>query len=160
MGLTSAQMYAKVSRRAMTAAQHYASAYADAQRNSLVIVTRNYGFNDGTREWDRTAGTVIYDDINEAGDHTGLGGPAGVASTSGPMTLDFGDEPASYDTVMIYLPLSMPIDPRIDDLVTIMSSPDNHFAGRTFRIEDVNAGGRLSSSVTCRASGAAPRKES
>lgn len=159
MGLSSAQMYAKVSRRALTTAQHYASAYADAQRNSLVIVSRGYTFNETDRNWDRGSSTVIYDDKDASDDFTGLGAPAGIASTTGPMTVDFGDEPTSYDSVMIYLPLSMPVEPRIDDLVTVTYSPDRGFSGRTFRIEDVNAGGRLSSSVTCRASGPAPRKE-
>ena len=155
MGLTAAQMYAKVSRRALGMGQYYASAYSDAMRNSLVVLTREYVYNSATHQWDRTEGTVIYDDT----DFPGIGAPAGITSTTGPMVLDFASEETSYDTIKVMFPLSMPVEPRKDDKVIITSSPDRGFTGRSFYVSDVVNGGRMAASITVTAVGEAPSKE-
>ena len=90
-------MYAKVARRAMSTAQRYAEAYGDANRNSMVIITRGYTYNSSEGRFTRSEEPrAIYDDP----DFPGIGAPAGVTPTQGPAVLDFGDEPSSYDSII------------------------------------------------------------
>lgn len=154
--MRAAEFYARISRRSLSVAQRYAAAYADANRNSLVVITRNYTFNEDKAFYDRSAPPrVIYDDS----DHPGIGAPAGITPTSGPAVMDFSDEPTSYDSVQIYLPLSMAEEPRIDDIVLVTSCPDTTTVGRYFRVTSVPAGGRINSSIDIIATGIAPSKE-
>lgn len=151
-----ADVYAKVSRRALGVAQHYASAYADAQRNSLVIVRRPYTYSaqDGTYGRYEDART-IYDDPESSGH----GGPAGVTPTSEPMVVDFSSEPQAYSSITAYLPVDLDEDPMIDDLLEVIVSPESAIVGRTYRVTSVSAGGRLVSSTVLSCTGLAPTKE-
>lgn len=154
--LSRTDIYAKVSRRALGYAQRFASEYADAQRNSLVIITRPYTYSASDASFGRyEPAEVIYDDQ----DTPGVGAPAGISPTSGPMVVDFSSEPASYESITVYLPEKLPKAPLIDDLLTVMVTPDTAMVGRVYRITGIAAGGRLTSSTTLTCTGLAPSKE-
>ena len=154
--MRNAELYAKVARRAMGTAQRYASAYGDANRNSLVRIMRGYEYSSTEGRFKRVeTPTVVYDDK----DFPGIGAPAGVTPTQGPAVLDFGDEPSSYDSIIVYLPLKLAVQPMIDDLVQVTFSPVSAVAQRAYRVTSVPTGGRLAASTVVHCTGLAPSKE-
>lgn len=144
-----------MTRRSLMFAQSLARPYAEGAMNSLVLITRSGGFNDETGEYDPTLNQVIYDDA----DYPGTGAKAGVTMTSGPVTMEFGDEPQYFDNLTVWIPKGTPLNPRIDDILRVMANPDAALIGRFYRVASVVAGGRLSPSNELQCSGAAPSKQ-
>ena len=144
-----------LTRKSMTFAQTIARPYAEGAMNSLVLITRSGGFNDDTGEYDPTLAQTIYDDdVME-----GFGAKAGVTVTTGPIPMEFGDEPQYFDNLTVWIPKGTAKNPRIDDIVRIMASPDGNLIGRYYRVVSVTAGGRLSPSNQLQCTGAAPSKQ-
>lgn len=144
-----------LTRRSLMFAQSMARPYAEGAMNSLVLITRSGGFNDLAGEYDPTLSQVIYDDP----DYPGTGAKAGVTMTTGPVTMDFGDEPQYFDNIQVMIPKEIALVPRIDDILRIMAGPDVQLTGRFYRVVSVVAGGRISPSNQLQCSGAAPSKQ-
>jgi hypothetical protein len=137
-------------RKSMGVAQAMIPAYSEGAMNSLVRITRPGSWSADSGEYDPDDGTVIYaDDVDPT-----LGAMAGIAPSSGPLTLSVGDEPEYYDTLIVYLPRSAD-EPWIDDLLVVMANPEADMIGRVFRVASVGAGGRLHGSVSLTCTGTA-----
>ena len=103
------------------------------------------------------AGDTIHSPLNCL---PGSGWEAGVTIAQGPVTMSLGDEQQYYSSINVYLPHGRTLRrPRIDDLITIMSNPEQELEGRLFRVTDVPVGGRIFSSVQIQAIGIAPSKQ-
>jgi hypothetical protein len=149
-------LVAQLAAKSLAYASGLAKANSLGSMNSLVIITRRGTYDLDSREYDPAAVEVLYDDP----DHPGAGAIAGVASTSGPMSLSLGDEPAYYSSLTIYIPQDTPGKHiRIDDVVHIIATPDNYAVGRLYRVSDVPAGGRIFSSIELSCTGIAPSKQ-
>ena len=144
----------QLSKRSLAFAQSVAVPYAEGAMNSLVTITRYGGWTPVAGEYGVGTPQVIYDDETTPG----AGAPAGITPTSGPVTLNMGDEPEFYDGINLYIPLSAPTLPMIDDVVKVVSSPDPQFSGRQFRVTSVVGSGRLISSIHMMAQGIAPSR--
>lgn len=142
-----------VARRSLSLAQELAQPYSVGAMNSLVVIERYGGWDAGKGEYDDTAEQVIYDDP----DFPGIGAPAGVTPTQGPITSDFGDEPQYSDSVNVYIPKSAPL-PMIDDVVIVTAGPDPQFVNRHYKVTSVAGSGRLVSSIHLLAIGTAPSR--
>lgn len=147
-----------ITRKSMSYAQSLARPYAEGAMNSLVLITRNGGFDEAAGEYNPGLKATVYDDV----DFPTFGAKAGVTMTTGPITVNYGDEPEYLDNIQVMIPKSAPglfMNPRIDDIVRIMANPDASLWGRFYRVQSVVAGGRISTSNTLLCSGAAPSKQ-
>lgn len=131
--------------------------YSNRAMNSLVRVVRPAvaGYNETTREYTKPTTVVVYDSAVTPG----AGDIAGVTAANGPITYSVGDEPTYYESLTVTIPVTCPIQPRIDDLVTILSNPDRDLVGRVFRVMDVPAGGRINPTTTMACTGIAPSRQ-
>lgn len=145
-----------ITRRSMAFASQVAQQTSEGAMNSLILIVRKGGYDQQTREWDSEAETVIYDHP----DLPGSGWEAGVTLAQGPITMSLGDEQQYYSSITAYIPHGRALrQPRIDDVITIMSNPEPELNGRLFRVTDVPVGGRIHSSVQIQAIGIAPSKQ-
>ena len=142
-------------RRSLAFAQRRAQQAADGGMNSLVVITRNGQWSETDYEYDPGVAKVIYDDLETPGG----GAIAGITDTSGGGSFDIGDEPTYTDSVRVTIPQSAPKNPRINDLVKVVASPDTDIVGRVFRVVDVTVGGRLTASIAMTCTGVAPSRE-
>lgn len=75
-------------------------------------------------------------------------GIARIYTVQGPLTYSLGDEPQQYSSTYVSIPVTdeagVPLlAPRVEDVVTVLTSPtDVSMEGRTFQIQDVEAGGQ------------------
>lgn len=70
-------------------------------------------------------------------------GKARIYSATGPVTYNIGDEPTYFSSTMVSIPVITDDIPRVDDLVTVLEYlSDPLMVGRTFRVQDVEAGGQ------------------
>jgi hypothetical protein len=146
-----------LTRRSLAYGQAIAQQYSEGAMNALVIISRWDGFDEASGEYhDPDEASIIYEDP----DYPGIGGPAGVTPTVGPVTLGFGDEPEYFDSIEIYLPKRAPTLPRIDDVVLVTSGPDPQFLNRQYKITTVIGSGRMVPSIHLRATGTAPSRTS
>ena len=143
-----------ITRKSISFAQSYVEPFAEGTMNSLVVITRRGVYNAAEGEYDPSAEIAIYDDDQVPG----IGARASVTSTAGGGTLEFGDEPAHFDSINVRIPRRT-IRPRIDDVVRIMAGPDANLTGRYFRVIGAPAGGILLPSVTLSCTGVAPSKQ-
>ncbi|MEP7036249.1 MAG: hypothetical protein ABI934_11730 [Actinomycetota bacterium] len=144
-----------LTRKSITFATTIATASAQGSMNSLVLIEREGGYNVVTREYDDAITKVVYDHPTLPGS----GAEAGVTVSAGPITMEIGDEPQYYDSLTLYLPATMPVLARIDDLVTVLVTPDADLVDRLFRVTAVAGGGRIYSSNKLSAIGIAPSKQ-
>jgi hypothetical protein len=143
-----------VARRSLALAQAMARPYAEGNMNSLVVITRHGGWDEEAGEYlPQSAKTTIYDDP----DIEGIGAPAGVTPTTGPITFGFGDEPEYQDSVDVFIPKSAQL-PRIGDKVKVTAGPDPQFIHREYKVISVIGSGRIVPSIHLRCSGAAPSR--
>lgn len=120
-------------RRTTVLARPYAQAYAEGNMIATVKVTRP-----STPVFDRTTGglasmgaeTVVHE------------GEARIYSVSGPQQYAMGDEPQYFSNTFVSIPITA-TKPRIDDVVEVLTHPDPNLVGRSFRVQDVEAGGQL-----------------
>ena len=73
-------------------------------------------------------------------------GKGRLYSVQGPMTMGLGDFPSFYSTTFLSVPMgaaAMVSDPVINDMVELLSSPDEIVNFRFFRVTGVDAGGML-----------------
>ena len=73
-------------------------------------------------------------------------GKGRLYSVQGPMTMGLGDFPSFYSTTFLSVPMgaaAMVKDPVINDMVELLSSPDEIVNFRFFRVTGVDAGGML-----------------
>jgi hypothetical protein len=143
-----------VTRKSISFAQGYVEPFAEGAMNSLVLITRRGVYNAAEGEYDPSAEIAVYDDDTLAG----TGARAAVTITSGGGTLEFGDEPAYFDSIMVRVPRRS-LRPRIDDVVRVMAGPDINLTGRYFRVIGVPAGGILMPSIALSCTGVAPSKQ-
>lgn len=144
-----------ITRKSITFATGVATATARGSMNSLVLIEREGGYNVVTREYDDAVTSTVYDQP----DLPGSGAEAGITVSAGPITMEIGDEPQYYDSLTLYLPATMPVLARIDDLVTVLVTPDPDLVDRMFRVTAVAGGGRIYSSNRISATGIAPSKQ-
>jgi hypothetical protein len=124
--------------------------------NSLVVITRPGTYDDVLREYDPAAAEVLYDDPLVPG----AGAVAGVTSTGSGQSLSLGDEVQYYASIQVYIPQESPSkNVRVDDVVLVVTGPDNDIDGRLFRVTNVPVGGRLFSSIGMLCTGIAPSKQ-
>lgn len=141
-------------RKSLSLAQSMVQPYAEGAMNSLVRITRTGVYNAAEGEYDPGAEVVVYADDEDPE----IGAKAGVTASASSGQMDFGDEPAYFDTITVMIPRGA-FHPRIDDVVRIMACPDANLIGRYFRVVSVPAGGRLFPSITLTCSGVAPSKQ-
>jgi hypothetical protein len=153
---SAAELAATIAGTSLSMAQDIAQAYAGGAMNSLVVITRQSGFNTATGEYNSPGAnpTVIYDDAETAG----AGAKAGVMPTSGPVQMSFADEPEYYDNITVMIP-EHACSPKIDDIVQVINGPDDDIIGRYFRVLGVGVGGRITPSVRLTCTGIAPSKQ-
>lgn len=142
-------------------AQNLSEAFSEASMNSRVIITRPgvAVYNETTREYSAPITVTIYDEKDPDGAFTGIGAPAGITLTGASSSYSVGDEPTYYSSMTCYTPNVMSITPRIDDVVKVIFNPDSDMVGRQFRVTDVPAGGRLSTSTDLACVGIAPSRQ-
>lgn len=148
---------AAAARLSLAYGQQLAMDFAVSAMNSLVLITRpgSSGYDQTTREYSPPNTVVVYDSVVVPG----AGDIAGVTSANGPITYNIGDEPTYYESLTVTIPTTCPIQPRIDDLVTIKDNPDRDLINRVFRVTDVPAGGRINPSTTLTCTGIAPSRQ-
>jgi hypothetical protein len=59
----------------------------------------------------------------------------------------------------VFIPASVPINPRVDDIVLVMANPDSDMVGRYFRVMGVPVGGRVNASSALSVVGIAPSRQ-
>lgn len=152
---------AAAARLSLNFGQSIAQAFSKDSMNSLIIITRpNSGsYDQVNREYNVPTSPVIYDEMDPDGNYTGMGAPAGITPAAGPITYSVGDEPTYYESLTANIPVDCPIQPRIDDMVLVVASPDRDLATRMFRVTDVPAGGRINPSTTLSCVGIAPSRQ-
>lgn len=153
--MSRASLTTGLTRKSMAFATTVAIAHALGAMNSLVLIERDGGYDEATREYDLEKTVTIYDNALVPGS----GGEAGVVVTDGPSTMDIGDEPAYFDALTVYIPQHSPNLPRIDDLIFVMATPDADLVDRVFRVTSVANGGRILASNRISAVGVAPSKQ-
>jgi hypothetical protein len=120
--------------------ERYVRAYARGNMRDIVRVQRS-----GRSEFDSATGTL------QAGSPVTIyEGPARVYSVTGPVSYSLGDEPQHFSSTYVSIPVigddGQPVNaPQVNDVLTIVTAPgDPEMAGRTFQIQDVEAGGQWS----------------
>ena len=137
-------------------ATEYATHHAEGAMNSLITLTRRGSYDEVSREYDESATEVIYDNFSDPG----TGARAGVATATGPMNYSVGDEPTYYSSVKVFLPQDGPTkNPRVDDVVYVVASPEDDIVGRYFRVIDAPVGGRIHASMELQCVGIAPSRQ-
>jgi len=115
----------------------YGRRFAESNMRSTVTIVRKAPalFNDVTGELAAASPTLVYQ------------GRARVSPDSGPLNYSFGDEQQHFTSAVISVPVSAPILPMVDDVVTVTAHPgDPVMVGRTFAVMDVESGGQWLSS--------------
>lgn len=111
-------------------AELYTKRYAEVVQESEVTITR--GVVGDT--------TIVYS------------GRARVHAMTGAMQMGFGDEPQYMVTGRISVPVADvsgdPIEPQVNDLVTVDSHRDAGIVGHAFRVMHVDAGGQFTDVVS------------
>lgn len=75
-------------------------------------------------------------------------GPARIYTVQGPLTYSLGDEPQRYSSTFVSIPVTDDSGaavniPRIEDVIEVLLAPgDSNMVGRTFQVQDVEAGGQ------------------
>ena len=135
--------------RSLAFAQHRAQDFSESVMNSVIKVERPAvaSYNETARAYTKPTMSPVYD------------GKAGVTLASGAGTYSVGDEPTYYASITCHIPHAPAMMPMIDDVITIVTSPDTDLIGRTFRVTDVPAGGRVATSVDLSATGIAPSRQ-
>ena len=114
-------------------ARAYVKRMAVAQMTSQVVVTRP-----GTPTFDPDTGLTTAHEGSEV-----WTGPARIYSTTGGLSIQ-GDGIVSLGQTTIAIPQDAPL-PHVDDLVDVVSSPDDSaMVGRRYRVIDVSEGGIIS----------------
>lgn len=121
--------------RSTALALSIARRYSESNMSSTVRLTRMAAPSpdpDGTSE--ATVDEIIYE------------GKGRLYSIQGPMTMGLGDFPSFYSTTYLSVPLDtveMISIPIINDMVELLSTPDENVDFRFFRVKGVDAGGLL-----------------
>ncbi len=69
-------------------------------------------------------------------------GPGRVYGVQGPVQYAVGDEPTYFSSTFVSIPITAG-KPRVDDVVEVLDHPDPNIVGRSFRVQDVEAGGQI-----------------
>lgn len=117
-------------------AELYAKRYAEVVQESQVEITRGLHPDE----------TQIY------------AGRARVHALTSAVQMGFGDEPQYMVTGRISIPLRDTAgeltDPRVNDMVLVVTSRDAHVVGRSFRVMHVDSGGQYNDVTTMTVVGA------
>lgn len=81
-------------------------------------------------------------------------GKAAIGEVTGGNPMLLGDEDQFFSSVQVSIPITAALV-IIDDIVEILSGPDPHVIGRTFRVTDVGGGGDIPVEQVINASGVA-----
>lgn len=116
----------------------YVRRYARFNMRNTVRITRPT-----TPVFDPLTGVLI-----RSGDELIYEGIARIYTVQGPMTYSLGDEPQRYSSTYVSIPVTdelgapLPL-PRIEDVIEVLIAPgDTTLEGRTFQVQDVEAGGQ------------------
>jgi hypothetical protein len=118
--------------------ERYVRRFARGNMRDTIRVGRSGSavFDEQTGTLEAAAPIVIYE------------GPARVYAMSGPVSYNIGDEPQHFSQAYISIPVfddqgvAVPA-PQVEDLVVIIAAPgDPEVVGRTFQVQDVEAGGQ------------------
>lgn len=120
-------------KRTTLLARPYAQAYAEGNMIATVRVTRP-----STPVFDRTTGGLA----SMGAESVIHEGPGRVYNVTGPQQYALGDEPQYFSSTFVSIPITA-TKPRIDDVVEVLAHPDPNLVGRSFRVQDVEAGGQL-----------------
>lgn len=120
--------------------ERYVRSYARGNMRDTVRIHRSGKsvFDEATGTLQAAEGVPIYE------------GPARVYSVTGPVSYSLGDEPQHFSSTFVSIPVigddGQPVNaPQIFDVVVVVTAPgDPEMAGRTFTIQDVEAGGQWS----------------
>lgn len=109
-----------------------ARAFAEANMQATVRIERPTApvFDRSTGELGMAPDALVYQ------------GKARVYGVQGPATYALGDEPQYFSSSFVSIPHGA-AEPRIDDVVEVLTHPDASLVGRFFRIQDVEAGGQM-----------------
>lgn len=141
-------------RKSIRFAQAQIEPFAEGAMNYLVRITRNGAWSSATGEYDPAGETVVYADT----DDPSIGAMAGVLPTSASGTSLIADEAEYTDSLTVLIPRSAP-EIIIGDMVQVMAGPDTGIIGRYFRVDSVDAGGRLQPSQTISCTGVAKSRD-
>ncbi len=120
-------------RRSTHMARPFARAYAEGNMIATVRVTRP-----SVPVFNRATGGLTAMGPETVVHH----GPGRVYSVTGPQQYSMGDENQFYSSTFVSIPISA-TKPRIDDVVEVLAHPDPNIVGRSFRVQDVEAGGQI-----------------
>lgn len=119
--------------RSTVAVRPMAQAYAEGNMIAVVKVTRP-----SMPVFDRNTGGLAA----MGNDSPVYEGKGRVYNVTGPVQYALGDEPQYFSSTFVSIPITA-AKPRIDDVVVILSHPDPNVVGRSFRVQDVEAGGQI-----------------
>jgi hypothetical protein len=133
--------------KSLSLAQKMGMQVAESTMNSTVEIRRPAAdfFDDTTRLYTPRAAELIYS------------GMAGVPPATGSVEMDLGDEPTYYSSTTIKIPQNSP-HIRIDDVLQVITTPDDGMVNRFFRITDVPVGGRIVASIALSCVGISPSR--
>lgn len=120
-------------KRSTTMVRPLAQAYAEGNMIATVRVTRP-----STPVFNRATGglaamgaeTLIHE------------GPGRVYGVQGPVQYAIGEEQQFFSSTFVSIPIGA-TKPRVDDVVEVLAHPDPNIVGRSFRVQDVEAGGQI-----------------
>lgn len=119
--------------KATVSVRPFAQQYAEGNMLATVKITRPTA-----PVFDRATGGLAAMDAET----TRYEGKARIYNVTGPVQYAIGEEQQYYSSTFVSIPLSAP-QPRIDDVVEVLSHPDLTMVGREFRVQDVEAGGQI-----------------
>jgi hypothetical protein len=96
--------------------------------------------------------------LSSLDDHVVYTGIARVYSVSGPLTMQVGDEPQYFSATTVSIPERTDPWPQVDDVVTILTCPDDKVVGRSYRVTDVNVAGQFASALALSCTGVQPAR--
>ena len=143
-----AALVAGIVRRSTALGTLRAQAYAEANMIATVKIERPLQpvFDQTTGALGMPADAVVYQ------------GKARVYGVSGPATYSVGDEPQYFSSTYVSIPQGA-ANPRVDDVIEVMSHPDASLVGRFFRVQDAESGGQMPAATRMQVIGIQPSRQ-
>jgi Family of unknown function (DUF6093) len=85
-------------------------------------------------------------------------GKARIATVSGPLTYQLGDEPQYFSAATVSIPEDFTPIPQVDDVIEVVAHPAPGLVGRSYRVTDVQGGGQIHSARVMSVTGVQPGK--
>lgn len=146
-------LLAAIAARTQAAAQPRAERYADANRLFTVRIVRpatEPTFNRAAGAFVPKTQPVVFE------------GPARIRPVTPAQQVDLGDGPSYWSELQVIIGLGAALEPRVDDIVTITSTPppgDSAVTGKIYRVSGVGEGGHMATGFTLSCSGVSPSRQ-